>query len=127
MPESGLVLTLGNYPLTRPKYELCSNMIRIKEDQRLRVTIQSLNPNCFGKISSDWIEIHDYNQNRSLIRKRLCEEAALKPFTSMSNELFIRFDSQTYGVRTGYTMTIERGMFYPLNEKKMFSLYLNLD
>ena len=50
---------------------------------------------------------------RENVKKKLCEEEiALKPLTSTSNELLIRFDSQTYEERMGYNMTIEKGIIY---------------
>ena len=79
----------------------------------MRVRIESLDQNCLGKVSSDSIEILDPYQSTPLIRKKLCEdEIALKPLTSTSNELLIRFDSQTYEERMGYNMTIEKGIIY---------------
>ena len=112
IPPSGLVLTIGNYPLTPPRYELCSNIIRISDDHRLRVTIENLDPNCFRKYSSDWLEMFGSNLSTPLFRKRLCEETTLKPLTSISNELLIRFESHTHGSRKGFKLTIEKGIIF---------------
>ena len=111
------MLTIGNHPLSPPRYDICSNTIRVKEGQRLRIMIQSLDPNCLGKVTSDWIRMILSNQSTPLIRKKLCDEIAPKPFTLMSNasrELLIRFKSQTYGERFGYNLTIEKGITSPL-------------
>ena len=122
IPESGLVLIIGNYPLIYPRYELCSNIVRVKEGQLLRVRIESLDQNCLGKVSRDSIEILDPYLSTPLMRKKLCEEEiALKPLTSTSNELLIRFDSQTYEDRMGYNMTIEKGMLYPYHKNYLSS------
>ena len=111
------MLTIGNHPLAPQGYEICSNMIRVKEGQRLRIMIQSLDPNCLGKVTSDSIEMILSNQCTPLVQKKLCDDIAPKPFTLMSNasnELLIRFESQTYGERFGYNMTIEKGIICPL-------------
>ena len=81
----------------------------------MQITIQTLDPNCLGKETSDWIEMRGSNESVPSIRKKLCKEVALKPFTSVSNELLIRFESQTYNVKIRYNMTIEIGIICPLN------------
>ena len=124
IPASGIVLTVGTSPLTHPRFELCANIIRIEDAQRLRLTIQSLDPDCLTKPSSDWLEILDGNNERSpLIRNRLCDDLALKPFTSKSNELLIRFESHTYGARSGYNITIKKGIIHPSSNRKYFSIH----
>ena len=118
------MLTVGTHPLNHAGYELCANIIRIKDAHRLRLTIQSLDPDCLTKSSSDWLEILDGNNERSpLIRNRLCDDLALKPFTSKSNELFIRFESHTYGARSGYNITITKGIIHPSSERKYLLIH----
>ena len=81
----------------------------MNDEHRLRVTIQSLDPNCVGKYRSDWIEVFDSSHSTRFLRKKLCHESALKPFTSISNELFIRFESHTYSTM-GYKLKIHKGI-----------------
>ena len=101
--------------MTHPRNEFCSNLIKAKEGQRLQIRIQTLDPNCLGKETSDWIIIRGSSERIPSIRKKLCKEVALKPFTSVSNELLIRFESQTYDVKIRYNMTIEIGIICRLN------------
>ena len=105
--------------MSQSRSESCSNIIRIPDNQRLRLTVHSLDSNCLGSYSQysyDWLEIHDgINQGKPLIRKRLCDEFAMKPFTSISNELLVRFESETYGERIGYNITIEKGIMLQLS------------
>ena len=119
VPSSGLTLTIGSHRMSQSRSESCSNIIRIPDNQRLRLTVHSLDSNCLGSYSQysyDWLEIHDgINQGKPLIRKRLCDEFAMKPFTSISNELLVRFESETYGERIGYNITIEKGIMLQLS------------
>ena len=42
IPPGGLVLTSTNFPLSYPKGDNCANIIRVKEDQRIRLTFLML-------------------------------------------------------------------------------------
>ena len=113
-----MTLTIGTHRLTQTRYERCSSMVRGTNNEKLRLNVQSLDINCLKTYSYDWLEIFEgTNASQPLIRKRLCEENALKPFTSTSNELFIRFESEVYGDRMGYNITIEKGIMFLLDNR----------
>ncbi|XP_078582053.1 cubilin-like isoform X2 [Branchiostoma floridae x Branchiostoma japonicum] len=102
--DEGIMIS-PNYPNAYPHNQECIWVIRVPDTEVVTLTFTNMDVEAHGNCIWDYVEVRDGGDETAPFVGRYCNQTIPAPFTSTTNQLFVKFRSDASQTGSGFRAT----------------------